>query len=132
MDNVFYKRLLVVASLLGALGVTMGAFGAHFLKTRLPEQDLETIKTGVLYLFIHVLAAVLVSTLSSPNLPSRWLKLGGMAFLAGVFLFSGSLFLIATQSLTGMEASAIGWVTPLGGICFIGGWICLCLHGLKT
>jgi uncharacterized membrane protein YgdD (TMEM256/DUF423 family) len=132
MNNSFYNRLLTLAAIFGALGVIFGAFGAHFLKSRLPESDLETIKTGVLYMFIHALAIFLTSLLGLRDIQSRWLKGAGMAFTAGVLLFSGSLFLIGTSSLTAIPVSAIGFITPLGGLCFIAGWIMLILHSLKT
>jgi uncharacterized membrane protein YgdD (TMEM256/DUF423 family) len=131
MNNTFYKRLLTIAGIFGALGVIFGAFGAHFLKSRLSGGDLETIKTGVLYLFIHAIAIFLTSLLGLRDNQSRWLKGAGMAFTAGVLLFSGSLFLIGTASLTSIPISAIGFITPLGGICFIAGWIMLILHSLK-
>jgi uncharacterized membrane protein YgdD (TMEM256/DUF423 family) len=131
MNSPFFKRLQTIAAVLGAVGVMFGAFGAHFLKSRLPAGDLETIKTGVLYLFIHSIAALLVCALSSQNPTSRGLKNAGIAFIAGVLLFSGSLFIIGTSSLTGFPASVIGPVTPIGGLCFIAGWIFLIFQSGK-
>ena len=131
MNNPFYKRLLVVTSTLGAIGVIVGAFGAHFLKSRLPAGDLDTIKTGVLYLFIHVLATLFVISLSRQGPDSGWLRSAAISFIVGLGLFSGSLFVIGTQALTGFPASAIGIVTPLGGLCFIFGWVSLMMHAFK-
>ncbi len=128
MNNIFYKRLLTIASAMGAVGVVFGAFGAHFLKSRLDTSDLETIKTGVLYLFIHTLATILVCGLGISGSPTRVLRASGLAFIWGIVLFSGSLFLIGTASLTSFPSSAIGFITPLGGLCFIAGWILLILH----
>jgi len=132
MNNTFFKRLLAVTSGIGAVGVMAGAFGAHFLKTRLPVNDLETIKTGVLYLFVHVLATLVVIAIAKEGVGAKWLRITGITFITGIILFSGSLFLLATQSLTGLPAASIGFVTPLGGLCFIIGWLSLLMFSLKT
>ena len=132
MNHNFYKRILSIASVFGAIAVIMGAFGAHFLKSRLAANELETIKTGVFYLFIHTLATLLVYTLSKQGDQSSWLKLAGTSFLVGAAMFSGSLFVIGTASITGFPASMVGIVTPLGGLCFIAGWISLLVHSLKS
>ena len=131
MNNTFYRRLFAVTSSLGAIGVIVGAFGAHFLKSRLPAGDLDTIKTGVLYLFIHMLATLFVISLSKQNPDSGWLRIAGISLITGIVMFSGSLFIIGTQSLTGFPASMIGFITPMGGLCFILGWISLLLYSLK-
>lgn len=131
MNNTFFNRLQMASAILGAIGVMFGAFGAHFLKSRLPAGDLETIKTGVLYLFIHTIAALLVCALSRQDPSSRFLKLAGIAFVTGVILFSGSLFMIGTSSLTGFPTSFIGPVTPLGGLSFILGWLFLTFYKVK-
>ena len=124
MNNPFFNRLQSFAAALGAIGVIVGAFGAHFLKARLTDGHLETIKTGVLYLFIHTLATLLVCALSKHN-PNRALKASGLAFMIGTVMFSGSLFVIGTASLSGFPVSMIGFITPLGGLTYILGWILL-------
>lgn len=124
MNNTFFNRIQTLAAGIGAIGVIFGAFGAHFLKSRLPVGDLETIKTGVLYLFIHTLATLLVCALSQHS-PNRVLKASSLAFIIGTVMFSGSLFVIGTASLTGFPVSMIGFITPLGGLAFILGWILL-------
>ncbi|MBP7238603.1 MAG: DUF423 domain-containing protein [Saprospiraceae bacterium] len=131
MNNTFYRRLFAVTSTLGAIGVMVGAFGAHFLKSRLSTGDLDTIKTGVLYLFIHTLATLFVISISKQSPDSGWLRITGITFITGIVMFSGSLFAIGTQSLTGFPASAIGIITPMGGLCFIIGWLSLLLFSLK-
>jgi uncharacterized membrane protein YgdD (TMEM256/DUF423 family) len=126
MNSTFFHRLQSLAAITGVLGVIIGAFGAHFLKSRLDATNLETLKTGVLYLFIHTIATLLVCVMAQrQQTHDRWLRLSGIAFLAGIVMFSGSLFIIATKSLTGFPASAIGFITPLGGFCFILGWLFL-------
>jgi len=110
----------------------MGAFGAHALKPRITPESIEVLKTGVLYLFIHSLACLLIASLSWFPGNTRLLKLAGMAFLLGITLFSGSLFIISTKSVTGIEIGFFGIVTPLGGLCFIMGWISLAMWSLKA
>ncbi|MBK9981540.1 MAG: DUF423 domain-containing protein [Saprospiraceae bacterium] len=126
--NSFYRRLLAIGSLLGAFGVIFGAFGAHFLKNRLETPSLDIIRTGVLYLFIHVLVLLFVVILGIKDENSRLLRSAGIFFISGVILFSGSLFYIATESLTGLNIPFIGVLTPIGGLCFIIGWGMLSLY----
>ncbi len=126
--NSFYKRLLAIGSVLGAFGVIFGAFGAHFLKNRLETPSLDIIRTGVLYLFIHVLTLLFVVAIGLKDENSRLLRSAGIFFITGVFLFSGSLFYIATESLTGLNIPFIGVLTPIGGLCFIIGWSMLSMY----
>lgn len=125
MNDSFFNRLQSLAGIMGAIGVIFGAFGAHFLKSRLDAGDLDTIKTGVLYLFIHTLATLFVCLRSKQQPDSRQLRIAGLAFVFGSIMFSGSLFIIGTASLTGFPVSTIGFITPLGGLSFILGWIFL-------
>ena len=131
MNSSFYTRLLGIASFLGALGVIFGAFGAHFLKSRLAASDLDTIHTGDLYLFIHVTTILFVVLLGRNDTNSRILRSSGIFFISGIILFSGSLFSIATQGLTGLNGSYIGVLTPIGGLCFITGWITLFIYAFS-
>ena len=125
MNDSFFNRLQSLAGIMGAIGVIFGAFGAHFLKSRLDAGDLDTIKTGVLYLFIHTLATLFVCLRSKQQSGSSQLRIAGIAFVFGSIMFSGSLFIIGTASLTGFPVSTIGFITPLGGLSFILGWIFL-------
>lgn len=125
MNDSFFNRLQSIAATLGAVGVIFGAFGAHYLKSRLDVSQLETIKTGVLYLFIHTLATLFVCSRSKQYPDSRQLRIAGIAFVTGILMFSGSLFIIGTASLTGFPVSSIGFITPLGGLSFILGWLFL-------
>ena len=97
------------------LGVALGAFGAHALKGTLEtNQTTEVWKTAVLYHFIHALALLVLAAL--PNFPRATAGL----FVAGIFVFSGSLYLLALTNV-----KWLGAITPLGGLCFLAGWICL-------
>jgi uncharacterized membrane protein YgdD (TMEM256/DUF423 family) len=102
----------------GFLGVASGAFGAHILRGRLSPEMLAIWHTGVLYHLIHALALLALALFARSN-PSRGtdIRWGGIFFLAGIILFSGSLYAL---SLTGVRA--LGAVTPLGGIAFLLGW----------
>ncbi len=131
MNNIFFRRLAGAAALTGAIGVIVGAFGAHSLKTRISSESLEVMKTGVQYLFIHVLACIFVVSLGWTDSGSKWLKGTGIFFLTGIVLFSGSLFVIGTSSLTGIEIGYFGMVTPIGGLCFIAGWAGLTLWAFR-
>jgi len=131
MNSPFYARLLSLGSFLGAMGVIFGAFGAHFLKSRLAVSDLETIRIAVLYLFIHVMIILIVVLLARNDTNSRVLRSSGMFFVSGIFLFSGSLFIIATQTLTGLKGSYIGVLTPIGGLCLILGWVMMFIYAFS-
>jgi len=104
-----------VAGIVGALGVASGAFGAHALESRIDDPHLiEVWHTGARYHLIHALA--LLGVAAHPTQPAA----AGWAFVAGVVLFSGSLYLM---TLTG--ARWLGAITPLGGLSFIAGWLIL-------
>jgi uncharacterized membrane protein YgdD (TMEM256/DUF423 family) len=109
----------------------MGAFGAHALKDRLPEGSLEVIRTGVLYLFVHSLASLLTTVMTDRLGYTGAIRYAGISFLAGVLLFSGSLFIIGTSPLTGIHSGVIGMMTPIGGFCFILGWLLWALWALR-
>jgi uncharacterized membrane protein YgdD (TMEM256/DUF423 family) len=105
----------------GFLGVAAGAFGAHALRGVLPPDRLQIIDTAARYQLLHALAVVGVSiALASRPLPSRALTLAGWLFVAGLVLFCGSLDALG---MTGHRWW--GAVTPLGGACFLAGWIAL-------
>lgn len=117
MDRLFI-RLGAVA---GFVGVALGAFGAHALRTRLSAEHLAAFETGVRYQLLHALALVLVGVLIGQR-PARFTAAAGWCFAVGIVLFSGSLYVL---TLTG--TTAVGVVTPLGGLCFLAGWACLAL-----
>jgi uncharacterized membrane protein YgdD (TMEM256/DUF423 family) len=109
--------LLRLAALLGFLGVALGAFGAHGLRARVPAEMLEVWKTGVLYHLVHVLALLAV-VVAGPRV--KWPRLVGALFIAGILIFSGTLYAL---TLTGQRWW--GAVTPFGGVAFLAGWLAL-------
>lgn len=111
--------LLALGALAGASGVAVGAFATHGLRARLDPQALEWIDTGVRYHLVHAVALVVLAVLAL-WLPSRLVAWAGWIWTAGIILFSGSLYLLA---LTAWRP--IVYVTPFGGMAFIGGWLLL-------
>ena len=101
------------------LAVALGAFGAHGLKTRVTPDLLAIFETGVRYHMYHALALLAVAWLGARG-PGRWVTASGWLFLAGIVLFPGSLYMM---TLTG--ARWLGAITPVGGTCFILGWLAL-------
>ncbi len=113
------KTIIMTASVLLALAVAIGAFGAHGLKSHLSGDMLQTWKTGVEYHFYHALGLLLVGVLSL-SMPSGLLNWSAILLAAGIILFSGSLYVLA---ITGIKW--LGAITPFGGLSFIAGWILL-------
>lgn len=131
MSSQFYNKVLLIAAVFGLVGVITGAFGAHFLKSRIEPTSLDALKTGVLYLFVHTAVILYCTWLGTSNPASRIIKSSATLFIIGILCFSGSLFIISTASLTGFPARYIGPVTPLGGLCFVAGWALLFWYALR-
>jgi len=119
------KTFLLVGALAGCIAVGFGAFGAHTLKGRLSPEMLATFETGVRYQMYHALALLAVA-LASPSIAGRLAAAAGWLFTAGIVLFSGSLYVLALAGIPMMGA-----VTPLGGVAFIAGWLCLVAAALR-
>jgi uncharacterized membrane protein YgdD (TMEM256/DUF423 family) len=113
------RALYLCAAVAGFLGVALGAFGAHALKARLTPDMLAIFETGVRYQMYHAFALV-AAAWAWARWPRRWFAVAGGLFVAGILVFSGSLYVLA---LTGERA--LGAVTPLGGLAFLAGWLCL-------
>jgi uncharacterized membrane protein YgdD (TMEM256/DUF423 family) len=118
MANTF----LLVGSLAGFLGVAAGAFGAHGLRSRLSPDMLAVFETAVRYQMYHVFALLITAVVIGRVGDARLLTIAGWSFIAGIVLFSGSLYALA---LTGI--SSLGAITPLGGLAFLVGWACLAI-----
>lgn len=110
----------------GAVGVALGAFGAHALKTRVTADMLAVFEVGVRYQMYHALALFAVAW-AAERWTSGWVSASGWLFLIGMVVFSGSLYLM---TFTG--ARWLGAVTPIGGLCLILGWIALAIAGLRS
>ena len=113
------RVLLLLAALFGFTGVGLGAFAAHGLKGQLSAEYLAVFQTGVHYQMLHALALLGLAALWQ-RLGGRLLTAAGVCFCVGILLFSGSLYAL---TLTGI--SALGMITPMGGLMFLAGWLCL-------
>lgn len=119
MDN--KKMWIIISAVSGFTAVAIGAFGAHGLREKLSSEMLEVYKTGVLYQFIHTIVLLIVSL---TNFIKG--KVSLMFFLAGIILFSFSLYL---YSISGIKFFAM--ITPFGGVCFLIGWLSLIIEVIK-
>jgi uncharacterized membrane protein YgdD (TMEM256/DUF423 family) len=117
MDRTF----VFLAALMGLVGVGFGAFGAHGLRGRLSPDMLAVFETGVRYQMYHALALLAVAILL-PRLEGRAVLVAGWSFIAGIFIFSGSLYALALTGVT-----TLGAITPIGGVAFLAGWIALAI-----
>ena len=125
------KRILITASLFGATAVILGAFGAHGLKSLIDQNAIEIWAKGVEYQFYHTFALLFLYHFSAGK-EGRYVKMAYVFFTFGILLFSGSLYLLATRSISNINfVNYIGPVTPVGGLLFIGGWISLLLSAFK-
>jgi uncharacterized membrane protein YgdD (TMEM256/DUF423 family) len=126
-----HKGFLRTAIILGAISVAMGAFGAHSLKGIVSERVIATFDTAVRYQFIHVFALLFTGILYK-EYAGRWLVLAGWSFIAGLFLFCGSLYVLAYSQATVQPGfSWVGPITPFGGLAFILGWLFLLVGTFK-
>ena len=120
------SRLLLAAVLFGGLGVILGAFGAHALRDRVAPEMLAVFETGVRYQMYHALALFAVALLVN-HMPGTTLPLvAGWLFVAGIVLFSGSLYVLVWS-----DQRWLGAVTPVGGLAFVAGWGLLVIAALR-
>jgi uncharacterized membrane protein YgdD (TMEM256/DUF423 family) len=125
-----HKGYIKTAAFLGALSVMLGAFAAHKLKQILTEQSLNTFETGVRYQVYHVFALALTALIYK-EFSNKLIATAGILFMLGIGFFSGSLYLLTYFSAKGMVGYEwVGAITPIGGLFFIIGWLCLSL-GVK-
>jgi uncharacterized membrane protein YgdD (TMEM256/DUF423 family) len=120
-----HKLFLVTGSMLAGLAVALGAFGAHGLKKIVDADTVGIYQTGVQYQMYHALALVMVGILAE-RMTSSFVHYAGLFFLGGIVFFSGSLYLIASlKAMSKGVPTAVGILTPVGGLFFIIGWILL-------
>jgi uncharacterized membrane protein YgdD (TMEM256/DUF423 family) len=111
------KSLLITGSIFMALAVAFGAFGAHIVQDTLTADRFEVYKTAVEYHFYHAIGLLILGSVSMQFEESKWLKWSGYCLLAGILIFSGSLYI-----LTLTDTGWLGMVTPIGGFAFMLGW----------
>lgn len=115
------QQILLAGAVFMALGVLFGAFGAHALKKILSPDMLVVYNTGVEYQFYHALGLLLVGLLGF-RIESKWLNWAGIFLVFGILIFSGSLYAL---SISGTRI--LGAITPIGGLAFVAGWVCLAI-----
>jgi len=120
-----FKVGLIYGSILSMLSVILGAFGAHYLKNTLSEYSLSIFQTGVFYQFVHSIGILFIALLSH-SLDNINFNLSIWFFISGIFLFSGSLYLLALT-----DVKWLGAITPIGGMFFILGWFTLIIKSFK-
>ena len=123
------KFFLIAGAVNAMLSVAFGAFGAHLLEGRVADKYLDTWQTAVQYQMFHSIGLIAIAILMSSSLIGSLgsLNWAGYLMLAGIIIFSGSLYVL---SLTGI--SILGAITPIGGVAFIVGWIMLIVAASKA
>lgn len=114
------KTILSIAALLGFLAVLIGAFGAHGLKELVTEENLITFETGVRYQMYHAIVLLFIGI--TDIFKEKTKRILFYLFIIGVLLFSGSIYGLATNTLSGFDFKKIGFITPIGGSLLIIGW----------
>lgn len=126
-----HKKILILAAVFAALSVALGAIGAHALENLLNERFQKAFETAARYQMYHSLALAICAILIYFK-PNNLIAMAAKLFIAGIILFSGSLYLLTffyLQKITSLNF--IGAITPLGGLCFIVGWVCVALGARK-
>ena len=124
------KKIFLVASILGLIAVVLGAFAAHGLRDALVTTSLESFQTGVRYQMYHVFFLFVIGLI--PQLQPQQKKRLFWLTIIGVVLFSVSIYLLSTNTLTPIDFGFLGPITPIGGLFLISAWVVLFCHLLKN
>ena len=116
------KLFVILGSLSAFVGVALGAFGAHGLKTKVTPEMLTVWQTGVQYHLVHALGLVLIGILCQLMPETSMVRNAGWMILIGTVLFSGSLYVMVLSNIR-----ALGMITPLGGVAFLVGWLLIAI-----
>lgn len=122
-------KIIRVATVLGGLAIIFGAFGAHILKKHLDSSQLVTFETGVRYQMYHAFFLLFIGL--NTTFREKIKKTVSVFAVIGVILFSGSIYLLSTKNISGIDFKFIGIVTPLGGLFMILAWFYLFLETFK-
>ena len=123
------KKLLLLGTILGLLSVILGAFGAHVLKALVSAEAVQSYETGVRYQMYHALLLLVIGSHSFVTQKSKTIIF--YLVLSGILLFSGSIYGLATNTLTAFNFKSIAFVTPIGGLLLILSWLVLLINILK-
>jgi uncharacterized membrane protein YgdD (TMEM256/DUF423 family) len=123
------RKIILIATVLGAIAIVLGAFGAHGLKKLISAESLAVFETGVKYQMYHALFLLFLATttLVSDKVKNTILLL----VVSGVVFFSGSIYFLACNVLFSFDFKKIGIITPIGGLLLISAWVTLFLHLIK-
>lgn len=125
------KKILIIASILGATGVILGAFGAHALKSILTEAQIQSYQTGILYHLLHAIVLLIIAILYHLTKNKTFLTAGYLMF-AGIILFSFSIYLLALKDYLAMPMlKFLGPVTPIGGSLIIISWVLIFINAFR-
>lgn len=127
------RKIIITALLFGLTSIILGAFGAHALKKHLTQEALASFEVGVRYQMYHALFLMFLAMVE--NIPEKLKKAAFLSVLFGVLFFSGSIYLLATESITSINIRSFALITPLGGLLLMLGWTLLLigfLRGNKT
>lgn len=131
------KRLLLFAGISGAIAVSLGALGAHGLKNKMKEglmtlDSLQAFDTAARYQIYHSIALLAIAFLID-KFSVKLISSAAYCFMIGIVLFSGSLYILSTSNLLGMEnVRWLGPVTPIGGLFFVMGWVLMAIAGINN
>ncbi|MDH3322943.1 MAG: DUF423 domain-containing protein [Flavobacteriaceae bacterium] len=123
------KKILISGSLLGLIGIVLGAFGAHGLKELISPESVQTFETGVRYQMYHALFLLFIG--STTYVSTKAKKQIFYLVMIGLLFFSGSIYGLATNLLTNFDFKTIAFITPIGGLCLIISWILLFVNFIK-
>lgn len=127
--NKFDKKIVITASVLAAVTIAIGALGAHALEQRISVKALAAFETGVRYQMYHVLALLMLGL--ATTIPIGVRKWTSWFFIFGIVFFSGSIYLLSLNSILTIDTKFLGPLTPIGGFCFILGWLRLAFGVFK-
>jgi uncharacterized membrane protein YgdD (TMEM256/DUF423 family) len=123
------KKIILTAGFFGMSAVILGAFGAHAFKNVLTAEQLVSFETGVKYQMYHALFLLFLGI--NTHLPLKTKKTILTLIILGIIFFSGSIYLLSTKAVTGIDFKAIGIVTPIGGSLLIAAWAVLTFNFFK-
>lgn len=124
------RKLLVTGSLLGLLGIGLGAFAAHGLKELVSVESIKSFETAVRYQMYHAILLLFLGVTSL--LSSKIKRIIFYLIVTGLLLFSGSIYALATNDLTAFDFKTIGFITPIGGLFLIGAWALMLFSFIKS
>lgn len=123
------KKLLILGTVLGMISIVLGAFASHGLEKVISSDNIETFQVGVRYQMYHALLLLFIgNTKNIANKSKYWILI---FVLIGTLFFSGSIYSLSTNNLTGFDFKSIGFITPIGGLLLISVWIVMLLSFLK-